>query len=126
MKYRSLFSIALLLAVTACNKESEVKSAEEHVVVESDKSSISISSPSEGDAYDSKSEIQVNYEVTIAGDGDHAHLYVDDRRLAMLRKMKGSYVVFPQDPGIRHICIKVVNSNHTPIGISKCVKVRVE
>jgi hypothetical protein len=39
--------------------------------------------------------------------------------------MKGSYMIFPLDPGIREICVKVVNSNHTPIGVSRCIKVTV-
>jgi hypothetical protein len=116
----------LLLTIAACNQQPETTAAAKQVAADTGESTITIIRPSDGDRFSSKAEIQVDYDITIGGDGDHAHLYVDDRRLAMLRKMRGSYVVFPQDPGMREICIKVVNGNHTPIGVIKCVKVMVE
>lgn len=126
MKFISFTAMAFALALAACEKAVEETPTDKPGAVAPNESRVIITSPIDGEKFDRKAEIQVNYDVTIGGEGDHAHLYVDDRRLAMLRKMKGSYVVFPQDPGIREICIKVVNSNHTPIGVSKCVKVKVD
>ncbi|MGC2165918.1 MAG: hypothetical protein WA632_07895 [Gallionella sp.] len=126
MKSKSLVAMSFLIAIAACNKKPEETSADKQASAAPTESSVTITSPADGDKFAGKAEIQVNYDITIAGDGDHAHLYVDDRRLAMLRKMNGSYLIFPQDPGVREICIKVVNSNHTPIGVSKCVKVTVK
>jgi hypothetical protein len=111
----------LAAALTACDK----KPADPAVEAPAGASKVDISEPADGAKIDAKAQIKLGYDITLGGDGDHAHLYVDDRRIAMLRRMKGSYMIFPLDPGIREICIKVVNSNHTPIGVNRCVKVTV-
>jgi hypothetical protein len=127
MNYAMLVAASLLLLlISACGKEPGAKDAAGQGAAVPGASAISITAPADGDRVSSKAEIQVDYDITIGGDGDHAHLYADDRRLAMLRKMRGSYVIFPQDPGVHEICIKVVNSNHMPTGVTKCVKVEVE
>jgi hypothetical protein len=116
-----LLAMLLTAALTACDKKPVAPSVD----APSGTSKVDISGPADGAKIDAKSQIKLDYDITIGGDGDHAHLYVDDRRIAMLRKMKGSYTIFPLDPGIREICIKVVNSNHTPIGVNRCIKVTV-
>jgi len=121
MKRTVLLAMLLAAAVTACDK----KPAEPAVEAPAGVSKVDISDPADGARIDAKAQIKLDYDITLGGDGDHAHLYVDDRRIAMLRRMKGSYMIFPLDPGIREICIKVVNSNHTPIGVNRCVKVTV-
>jgi len=121
MKRQFLVAIFAAVALTACDK----KPAEPSVDAPAGASRINISTPADGDKIDANAQIKLAYDITVGGEGDHAHLYVDDRRIAMLRQMKGSYMIFPLDPGIREICIKVVNSNHTPIGVSQCVKVTV-
>ncbi len=119
---RQILSVMLLpVALAACDKRPAEPAAQIPEVV----SKVDIFTPSDGARIDAKSQIELDYEVKLGGDGDHAHLYVDDRRIAMLRQMKGSYMIFPLDQGNREICIKVVNSNHTPIGVSRCVKVTV-
>ena len=120
MKIIVLISLLLALTLNAC----ESKQAET-TVTDPAASKVVISTPADGDKIDAKAQIKLDYEVTLGGEGDHAHLYVDDRRIAMLRKLKDSYMIFPLDPGVREICIKVVNRNHTPIGVTRCVKVTV-
>lgn len=39
--------------------------------------------------------------------------------------MKSIHMIFPLDHGSREICIKVVNGNHMPIGVTRCAKVSV-
>jgi len=121
MKRQVLLAMLLAAVLTACDK----KSADPAVETPAGASKVVISEPVDGAKIDAKAQIKLDYDITLGGDGDHAHLYVDDRRIAMLRRMKGSYMIFPLDPGIREICIKVVNSNHTPIGVNRCVKVTV-
>jgi len=121
MKRTAFLAILFAAALTACDN----RPAEPAVEDLSRASEVDISVPPDGAKIDAKAEIKLVYGITLGGEGDHAHLYVDDRRIAMLRQMKGSYMIFPLDPGIREICIKVVNSNHTPIGVSRCVKVTV-
>jgi hypothetical protein len=119
---RSVLLVFLsMVSMAACDQGPSEISSE----VTSGASRVEISAPADGAKIASKVQIQVDYDVTLGTRGDHAHLYVDDRRIAMLRHMEGSYMLFPLDPGIREICIKVVNSNHTPIGVSRCVKVTV-
>jgi len=120
MKRPVFVALVLIFALTACDK----KPADKPVSAPAG-SLVDISAPVDGAGIDAKAQIKLDYDITLGGEGDHAHLYVDDRRIAMLRQMKGSYMIFPLDPGIREICIKVVNSNHTPIGVSRCVKVTV-
>ncbi len=119
MIHPMLVAMLLTVALTACEKES----AEAASGVSG--SIIVIFSPKDGARLDANAQIMLEYDITLNGEGDHAHLYVDDRRIAMLRKNKGNYMIFPLEPGIREICIKVVNNNHVPIGVSRCVKVTV-
>ena len=120
MKRSALVIMLLTLALIACEK----KPAESSATVPAG-SKVIIIAPADGARLDAKAQIKLDYDINLSGDGDHAHLYVDDRRIAMLRQMKGSYMIFPLDPGMRVICIKVVNSNHTPIGAERCIKVTV-
>jgi len=120
MKNPVIVSIMMMFALTACDN----KPAEKSIAAPAE-SSITITAPVDGANIEAKAQIKVDYDITLGGEGDHAHLYVDNRRIAMLRKMKGSYMIFPLDPGVREICIKVVNSNHTPIGVNRCIKVTV-
>lgn len=121
MKRTILIILLLPLALIACDKQP----ADTTIVVPVGLSSVEISSPVDGVGIKAKTEIKLDYDVKLGGEGDHAHLYVDDRRIAMLRQMMGSYTIFPLDPGVREICVKVVNSNHTPIGVKRCIKVNI-
>lgn len=118
MKCPALVAGLLIATLTAC----EQKPAASPAAIPAG-SGVVITAPLDGARLAAKEQIKLDYDIVLAGEGDHAHLYVDDRRIAMLRQMKGSYLIFPLDPGIREICIKVVNSNHTPIGVNRCVKV---
>jgi hypothetical protein len=68
---------------------------------------------------------KVDYEVIPGPNGDHVHLYVDNKEAAILRQLKGSYTLAALLPGAHDICVKVVNKGHTPIGLEQCVKVSV-
>lgn len=88
-------------------------------------SSVTISSPSDGAKISRKSKIEVSYEVVPGSNGDHVHLYVDDKEAVVIRKLKSSYTVEPLDPGKHAICIKIVNKGHTPIGSQACTNINV-
>lgn len=87
---------------------------------------VKIVTPAEGAKLDAMAENRISYEVTPGERGDHTHLYVDGKEAAVLRQLKGSHALDTLTPGKRELCIKVVNKNHTPIGVEKCVKVTVE
>lgn len=86
-------------------------------------SKIDISSPVDGAMLDTKAQNKLDYNVTLGGDGDHIHVYVDGKQVALLRQMKGSHTLESLAQGNHEICIKIVNKNHTPTGVDRCVKV---
>jgi hypothetical protein len=71
-------------------------------------------------------EIRLAYEVNPGPRGDHAHLYVDNKEVAILRERKGSYLLETLSSGNRSLCVKVVNKAHVPIGIGQCIQVTVK
>jgi hypothetical protein len=87
---------------------------------------VTIVSPADNATLDALAENRISYDVTPGSRGDHTHLYVDGKEVAVLRQLKGSHALSSLDPGAHELCIKVVNKNHTPIGIERCVKVKVE
>lgn len=89
-------------------------------------SSIDIISPVDGAKLNSKAQNKMDYNITLGSDGNHIHVYVDGKQVALLRQMKGSYTFDSLAQGKREICIKIVNAGHTPIGVERCVKVAVE
>jgi len=89
-------------------------------------SKIEISSPVDGAKLDAMEQNKLDYNITLANDGDHIHVYVDGKEAALLRQMKGSYTLESMAQGNHEICIKIVNKNHTPVGVERCIKVEVE
>jgi len=89
-------------------------------------STIEISSPADGAKLDAMEQSKIVYNVSLGSGADHIHVYVDGKESALLRQMKGSYTMETLSPGNHEICIKIVNKNHTPIGLERCIKVGVE
>lgn len=88
--------------------------------------SIAITQPMEGAKLDGTAQNKVVYEVVPGPRGNHVHLYVDAKEVAILRQLKGEYTLKDMASGPHDICIKVVDKGHTPIGLDKCVKVSVQ
>lgn len=85
-----------------------------------------ITSPADGATLDGMDENRIAYEVVYGPRGDHAHLYVDNKEVAILRKPKGSYLLETLSSGKHSLCVKVVNKAHVPIGIEQCIQVTVK
>lgn len=92
----------------------------------SDEASIKITAPADGAKLDAMAQNKMTYEVVPGPKGDHVHVYVDGKEQAVLRQLKGSYTFETMTAGAHDICIKIVNKGHTPIGVDKCIKVKVE
>ena len=88
--------------------------------------SVKILSPADGAKLDAMAQNKISYEVIPGPKGDHTHLYLDSKEVAVLRQLKGSHTFETLAAGKHDICIKVVNKNHTPIGVDKCIQVKVE
>ena len=91
-----------------------------------DEGSVTISAPADGAKLQATADNRVSYEIMPGPKGDHSHLYVDGKEIAVLRELKGSAPLKALAAGPHEVCVKVVNKNHTPIGVEKCVKVMVE
>ena len=113
MRISSIFPI-LGAALLACAQVSFAEDA-----------SAKITSPADGATLDAMAQNKVVYEVVPGPNGDHVHLYVDAKEVAILRELKGSHTLTKLAPGPHDICVKVVNKGHTPIGVEQCVKVTV-
>lgn len=87
---------------------------------------IDLMSPADGSKLDAKAQTKVSYEFTLGGSADHAHLYVDDKMVSLLRQAKGTYMLDPLARGPHDICVKMVDKNHTPVGVDRCIKVTAE
>ncbi len=87
--------------------------------------SVTITAPANGATLDAMAQNQVIYNVVPGANGDHVHLYVDNKEAAILRQLKGSHTLETLTPGKHDICIKIVNKGHTPIGVEQCIKVNV-
>ena len=85
-----------------------------------------ITSPADGATLDAMNDIRVAYEVDPGPRGDHAHLYVDNKEVAILRKLKGDYLLDTLSSGKRSLCVKIVNKAHVPIGLGQCIQVTVK
>ena len=96
------------------------------LLVQADTGSVTIVSPAANATLKATADNQISYDVTPGPQGDHTHLYVDGKEVAVLRELKGSYTLKSLAPGAHEMCIKVVNKSHTPIGIEKCIGVKVE
>ncbi len=80
-----------------------------------------IISPTDGATLDPLDEIRLSYEVNPGPRGDHAHLYIDDKEVAILRKRKGDYLLETLSSGKRASASRCVQS-HVPIGIGQCIQ----
>jgi hypothetical protein len=85
-----------------------------------------ITAPLEGATLDAMAENRLVYDVDPGPQGDHVHVYIDNREVGILRKLKGSYLLETPSAGKHSICIRVANKAHVPVGIEQCVKVTVK
>jgi hypothetical protein len=85
-----------------------------------------ITSPADGATLDAMDENRLVYAVDPGPRGDHVHVYVDNKEVGILRKLKGDYLLETLSSGKRNICVKVVNKAHVPVGIEQCIKVTVK
>lgn len=84
---------------------------------------ITINSPANGAMVSAKDKIPVNYEAMLGSDGDHLHLYVDEKRVDVLRQIKGSTELDALPPGNHQVCLTENMKTHAPTGVKSCVDV---
>ena len=90
------------------------------------RASVDILAPQDGAAVSRSESLMLEYDVVPGPKGDHVHVYVDGREVAILRELKGRYEVGRLRPGRHELAIKVVNRAHVPIGVESSVQVTVQ
>lgn len=88
--------------------------------------SVKIQSPTDSATLDAMDEHRLVYEVVPGPRGDHAHVLVDNKEVAILRELKGSYLLETLSTGKHKLCVSVANKTHVLIGIEQCVRVSVD
>lgn len=88
--------------------------------------SVKIQSPKDGATLDAMDENRLVYEVVPGPRGDHAHVLVDNQEVAILRELKGSYLLETLSTGKHKLCVSVANKTHVLIGIEQCVRVTMD
>lgn len=111
MKSRILFATlsAFLLASTTAFAE--------------DNGKVTFLSPANGAEVSASEKVMVNYEAVLGPKGDHLHLYLDGKRIDVLRQTKGTAEVGTLSPGKHHICITINTSWHFSTGVEECIDV---
>ena len=84
---------------------------------------VSISSPANGSTVGHDSNLALNYEAVPGPEGDHLHLYLDGKRVDVIRPMKGTADVGMLVSGKHHICLTVNTRGHVPTGAEACIDV---
>lgn len=88
--------------------------------------SIEITAPQDGARVPIGQEFDVAYKIVPNEGGDHAHIYVDKKEIAVLRKLQASYTLDGLSKGSHVVCVKVVNAAHVSIGQEKCITIIAE
>ena len=84
---------------------------------------ITINSPANGAVVGTTSKVPVNYEAMLGAKGDHLHLYLDDKRIGVLRQLQGSVELDAMTPGKHKICLTENTKWHMSTGLESCVEV---
>lgn len=82
-----------------------------------------ITSPSNDATVSQRDTVALSYEANVGTEGDHLHLYLDGKRVDVIRQLKGSASVGMLSPGKHHICLEVNTRGHVPTGVEACVDV---
>ncbi len=84
---------------------------------------ITIYSPANGAMVSTTSMVPMSYEAMLGTNGDHLHLYVDNKRIDVLRQLKGSIKLDALKPGKHKICLTENTKSHMATGLESCVEV---
>jgi len=86
-------------------------------------SKVTILSPANGASVSTNDNVELNYEAVPGPEGDHLHLYLDDKRIDVIHPMKGKADVGMLKAGKHHICLTVNTKGHAPTGAEACLDV---
>lgn len=84
---------------------------------------ITISSPANDAMVSKDAKLELSYEAVPGPGGDHLHLYLDGKRIDVIRELKGTAEVGKLAAGKHHVCLTINTKGHEPTGVEACVDV---
>ncbi len=85
--------------------------------------SITLLAPPDGAVVSISQPVTIKWEAVWGPDGNHLHVYLDDRRMDVVREAKGSDDIRILLPGKHQICLAIETRWHSPTGVQKCIAV---
>ncbi len=85
--------------------------------------SITISAPLDKATVSQNDDVEITYAATLGPNGDHLHLYLDNKRIDVLHQLKGKADVGLIPLGDHKICLAENTSSHVPTGLETCITV---
>lgn len=82
---------------------------------------ITIASPADNTVVNAKAKVMVEYEAMLGPNGDHLHLYVDGKRIDVLRQLKGKAELDALPTGKHKVCLAENTKAHVVTGVETCV-----
>lgn len=87
---------------------------------------IKILSPANDARISAGTPVVLSYDVKLAPNGNHIHVYVDNHFAGLSHQLKGNFDVGTLAPGTHTICIKEATAAHVLIGVNRCITVAVK
>lgn len=84
---------------------------------------VTILSPADGATVESDFTFKLKYKAVCGPNGDHLHLSIDGKRVAMIHQRKGTTDIYPLAPGKHQICLSIHTKEQALIGVEKCISV---
>lgn len=86
---------------------------------------VTISAPADGAVVAPTERVTLSYQATPGAQGDHVHLYVNGKRIAVLQQLAGDYELGTLPPGMHQISVQIVNRAHQHIGVGQDIGIEV-
>jgi hypothetical protein len=84
---------------------------------------ITILSPADGATVEPGFTFKLKYKAVPGTNGNHLHLIVDGKMVAMIHDLNGTTDIWPQTPGKHKICLSIQTKEHAPTGVEQCIDV---
>jgi len=88
-----------------------------------DDGKVTILSPADGAVVSIQDKVTIRYKAVWGPHGNHLHVYLDGRRMDVVREPEGSDDIRILLPGKHQICLAIETRWHFPTGVQQCINV---
>jgi hypothetical protein len=123
------FKMLFLISILMLGPVASLQAAGLPLMLAASGGSITILSPADGAVLGSGSGNELNYKVTLSPNGNHLHVYIDDRRPIIVRKVSGCPCTLDLPdlaPGKHAIVVSEATAGHSLTGLKAGVSVTVK